>query len=198
MMTLKSAVVGFKEWLVVCDALGAGRQSLILRKGGIAEGKGGFQWQRDIFLLFPTHFHQQREHVRGEPTPTTEADLARPEDIVIRLAARVEWSGRVGDWGAAVALAPHHVWKEEVVRERFGYGGETGLSVAVVRVFRLASPLVLAMEKRFGGCRSWVDLPEGGALEMEPVLNEHAHAERLEELARVFPHAAGIPAPAVA
>lgn len=187
MRTLSSAVVGFKEWLVVCDALGAGRQSIILRKGGIAEGRGGFQWQRDTFLLFPTHFHQQRDQVTWEPTLEAASDLARPEEIVLRYAAQLEWSGRVNDWTAAAALAPHHVWNEEVVRDRFGYGGETGLSVAVVRVFRLASPSILAMEKRFGGCRSWVDLPEGGALDMAPVLDDETHRERLKALATLLP-----------
>ncbi|MED5454303.1 MAG: DUF1802 family protein, partial [Verrucomicrobiota bacterium] len=33
----------FKEWAVVIDALGRGEQIIILRKGGIHEGKGGFQ-----------------------------------------------------------------------------------------------------------------------------------------------------------
>lgn len=187
MMTLRSAVVGFKEWLVVCDALGAGRQSLILRKGGIAEGRGGFQWQRDTFLLFPTHFHQQRDQVRWEPTAQALSDLDRPDDIIIRYAAKVEWSGRVDTWDAAAALAPQHIWNDEVVRERFGYGGETGLSVAVVRVFRLAAPLTLVLEKRFGGCRSWVDLPEGAALDMAPVLDDATHALRLHDVASVLP-----------
>ena len=187
MMTLKSAVVGFKEWLVVCDALGAGRQSIILRKGGIAEGRGGFQWQRDTFLLFPTHFHQQRDQVTWEPTSEALADLARPDDVIMRFAAQIDWSGRVDDWTTAAGLCPHHIWTEDVVRERFGYGGETGLSVAVVRVFRLATPLILRMEKRFGGCRSWVDLPEGGALDMVPVLDDGAHAARLRELSGLLP-----------
>jgi hypothetical protein len=34
--------VGFKEWALVCEALGRGEQTIILRKGGIAEGRGGF------------------------------------------------------------------------------------------------------------------------------------------------------------
>jgi len=34
--------VGFKEWSLVCDAFGRGEQSIILRKGGIAEGREGF------------------------------------------------------------------------------------------------------------------------------------------------------------
>lgn len=187
MMTLKSAVVGFKEWLVVCDALGAGRQSIILRKGGIAEGRGGFHWQRDAFLLFPTHFHQQRDQVSWEPTAEAVADLERPGEVMIRFAAQVDWSGRVDDWAVAAALSPHHIWTEDVMRDRFGYGGETGLGVAVVRVFRLATPLILPMEKRFGGCRSWVDLPGAGTRDMTPVLDDATHADRLRAFARLLP-----------
>ena len=53
----------FKEWAIVVDALGRGEQILILRKGGIAEGRGGFKPEHERFLLFPTLFHQQRESV---------------------------------------------------------------------------------------------------------------------------------------
>src|SRR5512138_2779668 len=50
----------FKEWAIVVDALGRGEQILILRKGGIAEGRGGFRPEHTRFLLFPTAFHEQR------------------------------------------------------------------------------------------------------------------------------------------
>ena len=53
----------FKEWAVVVDALGRGEQIILLRKGGLREGKGGFQVEQTEFLLFPTLFHQQRELV---------------------------------------------------------------------------------------------------------------------------------------
>ena len=53
----------FKEWAVIVDALGHGGQILILRKGGISEGRGGFAVEHPRFLLFPTLFHQQRESV---------------------------------------------------------------------------------------------------------------------------------------
>src|SRR4026208_1955968 len=55
--------IAFKEWAVVVDALGTGEQIVILRKGGISEGRGGFQVEHPSFLLFPTLFHQQRESV---------------------------------------------------------------------------------------------------------------------------------------
>mgnify|MGYP003343766761 CR=1 FL=1 len=55
--------VAFKEWAVICAELAAGRQSVILRKGGISEGAGGFRVEHPAFLLFPTLYHQQREKV---------------------------------------------------------------------------------------------------------------------------------------
>ena len=35
--------IAFKEWAMVVDALGRGEQIIILRKGGISEGRGGFK-----------------------------------------------------------------------------------------------------------------------------------------------------------
>ena len=51
--------IGFKEWALVCAALEQGRQSILLRKGGIAEGRTRFSFQYREFFLFPTWFHEQ-------------------------------------------------------------------------------------------------------------------------------------------
>ena len=48
-----------KEWAIVVDALIRGEQIIVLRKGGISEGPGGFKVDQPEFLLFPTLFHQQ-------------------------------------------------------------------------------------------------------------------------------------------
>lgn len=50
-----------KEWAVVVDALGSGQQIILLRKGGLREGPGGFAVAQPEFLLFPTLFHSQLE-----------------------------------------------------------------------------------------------------------------------------------------
>ena len=60
-------MIAFKEWSLVCDALGRGEQSLILRKGGIAEGRAGFRFQHPEFLLLPTLFHEQAAKLRVPP-----------------------------------------------------------------------------------------------------------------------------------
>src|SRR4029077_8093936 len=78
--------VGFKEWAVVCEALGRGRQSIILRKGGIAEGRDGFLFKHQEFFLFPTWFHEQPPKVRDElwhglPSPWS----GKAEDFIGRM-----------------------------------------------------------------------------------------------------------------
>ena len=55
-----------KEWDVVCEALGSGRQVIVIRKGGIAEGTGGLRFAHEEFVLLPTFFHQQSERVVPE------------------------------------------------------------------------------------------------------------------------------------
>jgi hypothetical protein len=56
--------IGFKEWSLVCDAMAHGTQSIILHKGGIAEGREGFSFQHRESFLFPTFFHEQIAKVR--------------------------------------------------------------------------------------------------------------------------------------
>ena len=154
--------VAFQEWQLVVDAILAGEQSVILRKGGIAEGKAGFQWQHDRFFLFPTRFHQQEEQV--ETHADGRARTIRPvgvEEGQVRFPAFVETiaTRRVTSWEEVEALAPFHIWKEATIRERFEWGDEPGIFCAVIRSWRLSDPWVLEDRKSFGGCRSWIDLP---------------------------------------
>jgi len=177
--------IGFKEWALVCQMLERGGQSIILRKGGIAEGRDGFRFKHDAFFLFPTLFHEQVARTRLPPeTPLPELD---PGEVTLRLYARVEWTEALTDWEAARRLAPHHIWSEESVSERFHYtgkgaantGGVPGVHVAFLRVYRLAQPWSFPNAPKYGGCRSWIDLPEvPPGLSATPVLSDAAHSER--------------------
>src|ERR1043166_5463608 len=69
--------IAFKEWAVVVDGLGRGDQIIILRKGGISEGRSGFQVEHNRFFLFPTLFHQQRECV--QPAAQIRYDALAPK-----------------------------------------------------------------------------------------------------------------------
>ncbi len=152
--------VGFKEWAIVCAALGRGAQTILLRKGGIAEGRDGFAFRHPEFLLFPTFFHEQAER-------TKLADHFIPErregEVRLEFCARIERTAVVTSWETAAALEPFHVLRSEVVRERFEYDEAPGIHVAFVRVFRLAAPWILPELPAYGGCRSWVKLPAHSA-----------------------------------
>ena len=131
----------FKEWAIVVDALGRGEQILILRKGGISEGRGGFKIEHREFLLFPTLFHQQR----GSVLPAAQQrfdDIAAgwtdPSSACIEFFARVvEWK-RLESVEAAERLRNQHIWRDKVIAERFDWGREKRIHALAVRVFRLA------------------------------------------------------------
>ena len=170
--------VGFKEWALVCDALARGEQTIILRKGGIAEGRDGFSFRHQEFFLFPTFFHEQVEKVRG-----TRRELCKANggDIQIQLLAKLELAAAVKSFETAMALEPFHILQPEVVRERFAYDTAPVLQVAFVRVFRFVPLWSFPNERRFGGCRSWVQLPPLPAeTRLEPVLQESEHRARFE------------------
>ena len=57
---------GLKEWATVVKALENGKQTVILRKGGILETASGFEIESKKFLLFPTWEHQEIKHVKSE------------------------------------------------------------------------------------------------------------------------------------
>jgi len=181
--------VAFKEWALVCEALGRGDQCIILRKGGIEEGKDGFSFKHEEFYLFPTWFHGQVEKIRGDEPTFPER---RPEAVTLRFAAAIEWDGRITDKEKLNSLRELHILEDSVIEERFAYnpsgnpGDEVlGIHVAFVRVFRLEPPAEIKMDKSFGGCRSWVELPDLITGAMVSVLSEEEHNRRRKLFSRL-------------
>lgn len=172
----------FKEWTLICDALARGQQSLIIRKGGIAEGRDGFRFKHADFLLFPTLFHEQAAKLRVPPeTPLPAPDAEGQHRI--QLAAHVEWTADVTDWEKVRALEPFHLWTETEIRKRFDQDDQPGVSLALVRIARLSQPLLFPDAPRYGGCRSWVEVPALPAdTTLIPVLDDPTHAERQEQI----------------
>ena len=177
---LNNMSVGFKEWAVVCEAIGNGRQSVMLRKGGIAEGRDGFAFKHREFFLFPTWFHEQLEK-----TTLPAGTLLPPQldgEIEIQYAVTLEWSRLVTDSTRLPVLKEFHILHDSVVEERFCYDEVPGIHVGFVRGFRLVSPRRLAMQKSFGGCRSWLDLPGLEGVDLVPVISDEEHAARRHDL----------------
>lgn len=186
-MIVKIMSEAFKEWKSVCDQLEQGAQTIILRKGGIAEGKEGFLWKHQQFYLFPTAYHNHREQLK---ICLQEGDTAfeKREDgkIEIRLMAKIIFSADINDLQFAQQLAPFHAWKEEVIEQRFDFSENKGIRLALLRIYRLPEPWILEDRPAFGGCRSWLDLPDENEdrqiEELEPVLSDEDFSAQKSKL----------------
>jgi hypothetical protein len=152
--------VALKEWASVCAALEAGRQTVLIRKGGIDEGPKGFRIEHSEFWLYPTQFHQDLAQLLAEGAKyLTEATRysAPPGKIAISLYAVVENVQFVRDWSEMEKYESRHILSIGAVRQRFEYR-TPGVYVAQVNVLRRAEAIQIDELPRFAGCKSWVDL----------------------------------------
>jgi hypothetical protein len=179
------AAHAFKEWSAIVNALAAGAQTIILRKGGIAEGRAGFDPARARrFWLFPTQFHAQHEKLKPAAAPFFDLDhkpaAADPlAPLRLRFYADLVAHRFLGDWAEVTALDAQHLWTEATMRERFDWAKPAGLHLLLVRVHRLDSALALPAGLDLGGCKSWIELPlplPPTGLASTPALNDAAFA----------------------
>lgn len=170
---VKAGNIAFKEWAVVVEALLNGRQTILLRKGGIVEERGAFSVDHSRFLLFPTFAHQNAEDL----IPEERNNLKRLH--VAKDLDRVEMNGWVQaeqvhfleNWETVKRVQPFGIWSIKCLEERFHWGGKLGIHLIVGRVFRLKTPSAFPMLKSYGGCKSWVELAQPIPLnEAKPVL----------------------------
>jgi hypothetical protein len=186
----------FKEWAIIVDALGHGGQIIILRKGGISEGRGGFKMEHPRFLLFPTLFHQQRDSVI--PTAQKRYDeiashFPGPEKLRLEFFAEVTFVKQLSSLAEANALRGQHVWRDEVIAQRFDWGRDKSIFALAVRVLRLPNVVELPMLSVYGGCKSWIEVEQEVATEgAKAVLSDAAFEEKLNHL-RVSLNAASRP-----
>lgn len=176
--------VAFKEWGVICEALARGRQTIILRKGGIHEGRAGFRVSHAQFWLLPTRFHAAPDALTTDALPLLAAaeDAAAEGVFRVQYFATVEQVIEIATEQHALTLAGLHVWSEATVRQRFHYK-QPGLYCLVIRMSKSAVVHEVADTPQIAGCRSWVDLPHALSTEgLQPVIEDAAHAAMVEQV----------------
>jgi hypothetical protein len=149
-----------KEWGAAVHALLDGRQTVLLRKGGIHEKR--FEVAASRFLLFPTVAHSHAERVRPEHRELLEPAAADSTDdaVVLRAGARVVASIVVDRPEGLEEIAPLHIWTADSVRaDRLDFRPRHRLTVLVVSAAPLAEPVRLVRTPDYRGCSSWVQLP---------------------------------------
>jgi hypothetical protein len=181
--------VAFKEWAAICAALGDGLQTLIIRKGGIDEGREGFRVEHGEFWLFPTYQHEVAAALEKDAAPLlASVEAERPPEGTLRLAqyAVVTDVFHVLDENRLPRLAGQHLWSPQTVGERFAYR-RPGLFILTVRVYSRREPHLIPDSPHLAGCRSWVDLPlELSTDNLEPALSDDAFDQRRRQIQEVL------------
>ncbi|MGK2881557.1 MAG: DUF1802 family protein [Mycobacterium sp.] len=152
--------LALKEWSAAVHAALDGRQTVLLRKGGIHEKR--FEVAARTFALFPTVAHSHAERVRPEHHDLLGPSAADSTDdqIVVRAVARVVDSIDVQRPDALPEIADLHIWTDESVRcDRVDFRPKHRLTVLVLAAEELPEPVLLHRVPEFSGCKSWVDLP---------------------------------------
>ena len=179
-----------KEWAVVCRALEEGRQSVLLRKGGIIEETRDFSLVERRFLLFPTYEHQDEGSVQEPYRAWFRQTLdARPSSDVVRISSWAEVTDLflTHDLDALLELSDLYAWSPDYIRMRMAYKPRTPMNVVVVRTWRLPRAVDIAVLEHFAGCKSWVPLEatvpvDGSTL----VLDDAEHAARVGRIDAVI------------
>ena len=187
---LKENRVAFKEWASIVDVLGRGEQILILRKGGIHEKGKKFDVAHEEFFLFPTFEHQNPKDLKPSGQDLLKKVLANqpePSVLPIQYYCVVGESFWVNDGFRLRSLDPFHVWSEECIQARFDWGEEKGLFGILVRTYAFPEKLILENLKRYGGCRSWVELEKSvETASLKPVLSEAAFQEKKRAIEQIL------------
>lgn len=154
-------VLALKEWGAVARALLDGRQTVLVRKGGIHEK--AFEVSEDRFMLFPTVAHSHRDRVRPEHAALLvlgESDVHEAAgQFTVRCGVTLVDVVSVARPAGLDELGDLHIWTAEHLRERLAFRPRHPLQILVVRAVELPRPVTLPRLGAYGGCTSWVDLP---------------------------------------
>lgn len=159
------SMLALKEWSIICKAMEEGKQTILLRKGGILEYKKGFEISQKLFLLYPTLEHQAAEYLQSNYLQEYELILKRnSSEIVqdkvntIRIIARIEAMQEFHDHELLSKLEKYHIWNEKYVNMRMNYNPKKPMNALLLRIYKLSQPISIDVNPEWAGCKSWIDI----------------------------------------
>lgn len=182
---------GLQEWAVCCRALGEGRITLTVRKGGIHERGGGlFALEQQRFALMPTYLHQDASRVLPPFADRYFAQVRQdsaPGTITITSWAEATRIWKVEALPRVLALGEELLWSADELARRFAYRDQPWLYVVALRIHRVPLPTGIPDHPSYAGCRSWIPFKQPIAVTGSvPVLDDPTYARRLGEIERIL------------
>jgi hypothetical protein len=209
-------MIALKEWAIICKALEYGRQTLLLRKGGIMEYRKGFEVKHSKFLLYPTFEHQSMNSIKTEYKEKLNEIVDQNKYIkngindddknhginninIIKLFAKVEDVVEITDKTILSNLRDHHIWSDEYVMMRMNYNPNKPMSILLLRIYKMRDPLIIDIKDQWSGCKSWIDIEDTDIQKshnletlvnekplIDPVLNDDIFYESVNKIRKVI------------
>lgn len=157
-------MLALKEWSIVCRALEEGKQSILLRKGGILEYKEGFEISQKIFLVYPTLEHQSKEYLQQDYLQVFELLLEKNDPNfeyktnTITILAQIEGIQEFNDESKLAKLEKYHIWNEKYVNMRMSYNPKKPMNALLLRIYKLPEPISVKVNPEWAGCKSWINI----------------------------------------
>lgn len=178
--------LALKEWAVAVKALAAGKQVLILRKGGIHKEDKEFRVVHPEFLLYPTYEHQNAELIKPPYLDDLNETLEEndiPGLVTLSYWAKVTDKFEVSDQDKLDSIAPYHIWTTDYANKRLHWRPKQPVTVALLRIYALQQPQALPVLDEYGGCKSWVELGQDVPLgSLTPVLSDREYEEKADTI----------------
>tara|TARA_B100000029_G_scaffold28528_1_gene27672 strand:+ start:67 stop:612 length:546 start_codon:yes stop_codon:yes gene_type:complete len=149
-----------KEWATVVKALEQGKQTVILRKGGILETASGFNIESKKFFLFPTWEHQETKHVKPEfHNFLTDVLDKKPDDGLNKISSYGEilFEKDVSSMDTINELSSFHVWSDSYIEERRNWKPEKPIKAVFLKTMKIPE-FTLPLQPEFQGCKSWIEI----------------------------------------
>ena len=149
-----------KEWATVVKALEQGKQTVILRKGGILETASGFNIESKKFFLFPTWEHQETKHVKPEFHDFLNNVLDnKPNENFNKISSYAEilYEKDIEDNEIIRNLSSFHVWSDSYIQERRNWKPEKPMKAVFLKTVKIPE-FNLPLKPEFSGCKSWIEL----------------------------------------
>ena len=149
-----------KAWAVAVEALERGETALVVRKGGIREK--AFAVPKTRFLLFKGYEHQNEEQLKPSYHDLLHSIPKLKDDgpVIFTSFAEVHAAYEISEAEELKALDPHHIWAHEYAESRLKWRPKKPLTVLVLRTYLLPEPVEFEYQAEYGGCKSWIELPD--------------------------------------
>ena len=179
--------IALKEWASAIEALVSGRQTILMRKGGIAEETRDFRLAAPRFWMLPTYEHQREHLLKEDVRPLIGRTLADREAaggrLILKAWAEAVRDIEVTDEETLARLDRFHIWTGAFAEERLRWKRTKPLHVLILRVHALEEPVAIPQRESYAGCKSWVKLEDfAGGAGSRPALSDEEFRRREAEI----------------